>query len=140
MWTYDTDGVTSEFLKGATRGLWGMDGGKLKSKLLEVDTRAVSRGENEPSIPRNPRVAPFKNSLVTPSVSYVHIHLFSSWLRKMAVTVKIFWLSFRVFACVFPRVISSIFPFPFPYFVLFVLRYFPFHVVWLCKLCFIHAV
>ena len=52
------------------------------------------------------------------------------WLRKTAVTVEIFQLSFRVFACAFPMVISSIFGksflFPFPYFVLFVLRYFPF--------------
>ena len=31
------------------------------------------------------------------------------WLRKMAVTVKIFRLSFRVFACAFPLEISSIF-------------------------------
>ena len=30
MWTHDTDGVTSEFLKGATRGLRGMDGGKFQ--------------------------------------------------------------------------------------------------------------
>ena len=54
--------------------------------------------------------------------------------RKTAVIVKIFQLSFRVFACAFPMEISSIFgksfPSPFPYFVLFVLRYFPFHVVW----------
>ena len=38
-----------------------------------------------------------------------------------------------MFACAFPTVIPSIFgksfPFPFPYFVLFVLRYFPFHMV-----------
>ena len=42
-------------------------------------------------------------------------------------------LSFRVFACAFPTEISSIFGkifhFPFPYFVLFVLQYYPFHVV-----------
>ena len=46
--------------------------------------------------------------------------------------IEIFRLSFRVFACAFPPEISSIFgnsfPFPFPYFVLFVLWYFPFHV------------
>ena len=51
----------------------------------------------------------------------------------MAVTIKIFRLSFCVFACAFPKVISSIFgksfSFPFPYFVLFVLQYFPFHMV-----------
>ena len=45
------------------------------------------------------------------------------WLRRMAVTVKIFWLSFRVFACAFPTVIFLIFgksfPFPFPCFVLY---------------------
>ena len=44
------------------------------------------------------------------------------WLRKTSVTVKLFWLSFRVFASAFPTVISSIFgksfPFPFPNFVL----------------------
>ena len=43
------------------------------------------------------------------------------WSRKTSVTVKIFWLSFCVFMCAFPPVISSIFgksfPFPFPYFV-----------------------
>ena len=55
------------------------------------------------------------------------------WLRKTSVTVKISWFSFRVFACTFLPEISSIFvsfPFPFLYFVLFILRYFPFHVVW----------
>jgi hypothetical protein len=56
------------------------------------------------------------------------------WLRKMAVTVKIFQLSFCAFACALPTVISSIlgksFPFPFPYFELFVLQYFPFFVIW----------
>ena len=55
-------------------------------------------------------------------------------IRKTAVTVEIFWLSFCVFACAFPTVISSIFGksfhFPFPYFVLFVFRYLPFHVVY----------
>ena len=44
------------------------------------------------------------------------------WSRKTSVIIKIFWLSFHVFACAFPMVISSIFgksfPFPFPYFVL----------------------
>jgi hypothetical protein len=36
-----------EFLKGATRVLQGTDGGKFKRKLSEVNTRAVSRGQNE---------------------------------------------------------------------------------------------
>jgi len=48
-------------------------------------------------------------------------------------SVKIFQLSFYVFTCACPTVTSSIFGksfhFPFPYFVLSVLRYFPFHVV-----------
>ena len=48
-------------------------------------------------------------------------------MKKMA-------LSFRMFLCACPSVISSIFGksfhFPFPYFVLFVLRYFPFHMVY----------
>ena len=43
------------------------------------------------------------------------------------------WLSFHVFLYACPTVISSIFGksfhFPFPYFVLFILRYFPFHMV-----------
>ena len=133
MWTHDTDSLTSEFLNGATRGLRGMDGGKFKRKLLEVNTRAVPRRQNElvgkfkmaagalhnlppstnlitctilnlstnsfcllgtalvltsdnylPSIPHNPLVAPFKNSLVTPSVSCVRIDSFPSyWERRL---------------------------------------------------------
>ena len=55
-------------------------------------------------------------------------------LRRTAVSVKIFCLSFGAFLCACPTVISSIFGksfhFPFPYFVIFVLWYFPFHVVW----------
>ena len=47
--------------------------------------------------------------------------------------VEIFRYSFRVFSCACPTVISSIsgtsFHFPLSYFVLFVLQYFPFHVV-----------
>ena len=48
------DGITREFLKGVTRGLQerkvgrrGGDGGKIKWKLSEVNTRTVSRGQNE---------------------------------------------------------------------------------------------
>ena len=45
----------------------------------------------------------------------------------------IFRYSFRVSSCACPTVISSIFGksfhFPLPYFVIFILRYFPFHVV-----------
>ena len=48
-------------------------------------------------------------------------------------SVEIFRYSSRMFFCACPTVISSIssksFHFPFLYFVLFVLRYFPFHVV-----------
>ena len=47
MWTHDKDGVTREFLKGATRGLRGMDGGKFKRKLSEVNIKAVSKRWNE---------------------------------------------------------------------------------------------
>ena len=47
------------------------------------------------------------------------------WLRNTTVTVKVFWLSFHVFTCICPTVITSIFgksfEFPFPYFVLFIL-------------------
>ena len=56
-----------------------MDGGKFKMKLSEVNTRAVSRRQNE-------LVGKFKmvvgdkvsHSLVTPSLSCVHVHLLSS--------------------------------------------------------------
>ena len=63
------------------------------------------------------------------------------WLRKISVTVEIFLLSFRAYACVFPLEISSIcgksFPFPFSYFVLFILRYFLFNVVYKCSMLFL---
>ena len=46
--------LLENFFKGATRGLWerkvgvrGGDGGKIKWKLSEVNTRAVSREQNE---------------------------------------------------------------------------------------------
>ena len=42
--TQNKDGITREFLKGANRG---MDGAKFKRKLSEVNTRAVSRRQNE---------------------------------------------------------------------------------------------
>jgi hypothetical protein len=54
---------------------------------------------------------------------------FSKYLRKTTVSYEIFRLSFRVFLCAGPTVISLIFPLP--YFALFVPRYFPFHVLWL---------
>ena len=47
MQTLGKDGITKEILKGATRGLQGMDGGKFNRKLSEVNTRAVSRRQNE---------------------------------------------------------------------------------------------
>ena len=63
---------------------------------------------------RNPMVAPFINSLVTPSLRV---------FTKTTVPVKISRCSFRVFLCVYPSVISSIsgqsFHFPFPYFVIY---------------------
>ena len=59
-------------------------------------------------------------------------------LIKTAVPVKISQYSFHVFLCVYPTVISSIsgrsFHFPFPYFVIFVLWYFPFHVVYMVNI------
>jgi hypothetical protein len=78
-------------------------------------------------------VAPFKSTSDAIFVVFSHTFILF-WLRKTAVNVEIFRLSFRVFACAFPMVISSIFvksfPFPYPHFVLFVLRYFHFHVVY----------
>ena len=48
------DGITREFLKGATRGLRerkvrgrGGNAGKIEWKLSEVNTRTVSRGQNK---------------------------------------------------------------------------------------------
>jgi hypothetical protein len=51
---------------------------------------------------------------------------------RSSVTLEIFGISFCVFVCAFPLEISSTFckSFPFPYFVLSVLWYFPFHVVY----------
>ena len=55
------------------------------------------------------------------------------WLREKAVPDEILRYSFRVFSCACPTVITSIsgksLHFPFPYFVIFVLRCFPFHMV-----------
>ena len=81
---------------------------KFKRKLSEVNTRAVFIRQNE-------LIGNFKMT------------------AGDKVSIK--------FPCVcmsFPMVISSIFvkSFPFPYFVLFVLRYFPFHVVY-CQVSFI---
>ena len=60
--------------------------------------------------------------------------------RKDGVTrvpAQISRYSFHVFSCAHPSVISSIsgksFYFPFPYFVIFVLWYFPFHMVYTMK-------
>ena len=66
-----------------------------------------------------PLVAPVKNS--SDAIFVVCLHtLILFWLRKTAVTVEIFRLSFHMFACAFPMVISSIFvksfPFSFPLF------------------------
>ena len=56
-------------------------------------------------------------------------------LIKTAMPVEISRYSFHLFVCDCPSVISSIpgksFHFPFPLFVIFVLRYFPFHVVYI---------
>ena len=52
------------------------------------------------------------------------------WLIKTAVTVEIFWLSFHVLVLRwYLQFFGKSFHFPFPYFVFFVLWYFPFHVV-----------
>ena len=62
--------------------------------------------------------------LSSDAILVVCSHTFTFWLRKKSVTVKIFQICFCVFACVFPLEISSIFgksfPFPFPYFVLYI--------------------
>ena len=91
-----------------------MGGGKFKRKLSEVNTTKLTSDA----------------ICVMCSLTFI---LF--WLRKTVVIVKIFRFSFRMFACLFPTVISSIFdksfPFPFPYFVLFILWYLPFHVVYM---------
>ena len=101
--------------------------GKIKWKLSEVNTRAVSRGQNElignfPSIP---------SSLATPwwhlwKSSCDAIYTMCSdkftlfWLRKTSEIIEMFQISCRVFVCAFPPEISSLFgksfPFPFPYF------------------------
>ena len=72
---------------------------------------------------RNPLVASFKSS--SDAIFVVCSHTFTLfWLRKTAMSVKIFQFSFRVFACACPTVIYSIFGksfhFPFPCFVLFI--------------------
>ena len=68
-----------------------------------------------PGVPsRNPLVAPFINSLVTPSLSCVHKHYY--------LPIEISRYSFHVFVCACPSVLSSIpdncFHFPFPSFVI----------------------
>ena len=77
-----------------------------------------------------------QEELSSDAIFVVCSHTFTLfWLRNTAVNVKIFWLSFHVFTCAFPTVVSAIFgksfPFPFLYFVLFILRYFPFHVFYI---------
>ena len=42
------------------------------------------------------KVTPFKNSLVMPSLQFVHIHSLLFWLRKMSLNVQIFQISFHV--------------------------------------------
>ena len=75
-------------------------------------------------------MAPFKTSLVMASLPCVHIHLLSSdWERHLWLSKYFKQVSVCV-VCAFPLEISPIFgkSFPFLYFVLSVLRYFPFHV------------
>ena len=47
MWTHDKDGVTRVFERCHQGVARGMDGGKFKRRLSEVNARAVSRGQNE---------------------------------------------------------------------------------------------
>ena len=51
------------------------------------------------------------------------------WLRKTSVVVEIYQISFRVFVCAFHPEISLFFGKNFPFFVLSILRYFPFHMI-----------
>ena len=71
---------------------------------------------------RNPLVAPFINSLLTPSLR-VFTNIYSLPIDKdgrASRNISISRYSFHVFLCVYPSVISSIsgmsFHFPFPYF------------------------
>jgi len=47
MWAHDKDGVTRVFERCHQGVARGMDGGKFKRRLSEVNARAVSRGQNE---------------------------------------------------------------------------------------------
>ena len=105
---------------------------QITRRHLELAYQFVLSSRLSPGINLSqPPSGTFINSLVTPSLSCVHKHsLF--WLIKTAVLVKISWYSFRVFSSVISSISGKSFHFPFPYFVIFVLRYFPFHVVIIC--------
>ena len=64
-------------------------------------------------------------------------HTFAPFWLRTGVSVEIFRLNFHVFLCACPTVISSIFGksfhFPFHYFVLFAIWYFPSLMVWNCN-------
>jgi hypothetical protein len=97
MRTHDKDSITREFLKCATRGFW-------EERMVPLATPWCTF-----------------QKLSSDAIFVVCSHRFTLfWLKKTAVTVKIFWLSFHVFGCAFPMEISSIlcksFPFPFLYF------------------------
>ena len=93
-----------------------------------LDTALVLTSDNfllnfPPSIPFSQPPDGTFQTLSNDTIFVVSSHTFTLfWLRKSSVTIKIFWISFRVFVCVFSPEISSIFgksfPFPFPYFVL----------------------
>ena len=85
-----------------------------------------------PSIPLATPWWHLSKTLVTSSLLCAHIHLLSSdWERRPCPSNSFDFVSVCLFVCL-STVISSIFGksshFPVPYFVLFILRYFPFHV------------
>ena len=98
-----------------------------------LDSVLALTSENFPSIhpSRNPLVATFINSLVTQSLR-VFSNIYSLPIDKDGRACRNISIQFL---CVYSSVISSIsgksFHFPFPYFVIFILRYFPFHVVFI---------
>ena len=74
-----------------------------------------------------------KDSVTSHHLYHVFTYTYSLLTEKESVIVKIYQISFCVFVCAFPPEISSFFgknfPFLFPFFVLSVLQYFPFHMV-----------
>ena len=73
--THDTDGITSELLKDVTRGLRGMDGEIFKRKLSEINTRVVSRRQNE-LVDKFKMVAGDKISIKGQAMEYIPTGIF----------------------------------------------------------------